>query len=312
MSIHWNPVINILKKKQSDGDAINQIIVPFIQSKTFLKLISYPNKLSFVITRWRGDDVASGCSDIELFKVCNKLNIPLYINDNLHAKILRFNSEKIFISSCNITDKGLGISYDYNLEAGVFHTLSIQDEIMIKQLKETSRLVDLEIYEYVKKWKDSLINQEKIPSLVLPTIDNKSFSITSLPRVRSPIRFLECYFQNTFINQEEKENFLNDVINFLRNFNKGPKNIEKILKDNFKNTKIIIRIIENIKSRKSLRFGEMTSIVHSLCKDNPMPSRVDLKEIVNTLYNWLEYCFDEITWDIPGHRSQVLYWDKES
>ena len=66
-------------------------------------------------------------------------------------------------------------------------------------------------------------------------------------------------------------------------------------------------ICQHIRSEGSLRFGAVTEFIQTTCRDVPMPFRRDIKETVNTLYNWLCYYFDDLEWHTPGARSQVIY-----
>jgi hypothetical protein len=50
--------------------------------------------------------------------------------------------------------------------------------------------------------------------------------------------------------------------------------------------------------------------IYQHCSDVPLPYKWEMKRNTNFLYNWLSYFYDEITWDIPGSHSQVIYWDK--
>lgn len=68
-------------------------------------------------------------------------------------------------------------------------------------------------------------------------------------------------------------------------------------------------LVEFIKEQKSARFGAVNDWIHSKCSDVPLPYRWEIKENTNILYNWLDYFFDEIRWDVPGVRSQVIYWE---
>ena len=67
-----------------------------------------------------------------------------------------------------------------------------------------------------------------------------------------------------------------------------------------------------IKNERSARFGQVNEWITELCSDKPTPYRWELKSSTNKLYDWLDYFFDEISWDVPGRHSQVIYWDESN
>lgn len=81
------------------------------------------------------------------------------------------------------------------------------------------------------------------------------------------------------------------------------------LQEAFVTQPFILDLVEFIKEQKSVRFGAVNNWIHSKCSDVPLPYRWESKENTNILYNWLDYFFDEIRWEVPGARSQVIYWE---
>jgi len=299
-----------LIERQQKGDPITQIISPFIQNKAFEKLIVNFSQLEFVITRWNSDDIVNHVSDLEVFVTCKENNLPLFLNSDLHAKIFCFSSGEAFIGSSNLTQRGLGLSKQKNIEAGVFATISIEQEIAIRGIRDSSQTVTEEYYLYAKHWLQNAKRQKvKLQPLLPLENEKKEFLLSLLPYSKTPAEFIEMYNNRNFNTQNDKANFVNDCISFKVGIDSDKSNIKSILANNFRLNPFIQKFTEYLKNNNSLRFGKVSSLIHNWCEDVPTPSRREVKEVVNTLYNWLDFFYDEITWDIPRH-SQVIYWNK--
>lgn len=77
-----------------------------------------------VIANFRQEDVKSGITDLDKFRVLKKLGADIRYNNNLHAKMIFIDSKVAIISSANLTQKGLSVNY----EAGVI----IKDQNKVK------------------------------------------------------------------------------------------------------------------------------------------------------------------------------------
>ena len=78
----------------------------------------------------------------------------------------------------------------------------------------------------------------------------------------------------------------------------------------FRKAPFVVAFVDLLKSMKRIRFGTVNAWIHHKCEDVPLPYRWEIKENTRTLYDWLAYFFPEITWDVPGRHSQVIYWNK--
>jgi len=68
-----------------------------------------------VIANFREEDVKSGITDLDKFRVLKNLGAEIRYNNNVHAKMIFIDSRVAIISSANLTRKGLSVNY----EAGV-------------------------------------------------------------------------------------------------------------------------------------------------------------------------------------------------
>lgn len=76
-----------------------------------------------VIANFREEDVKSGITDLDKFRVLTRLGAEIRYNNNVHAKMVFIDSKIAIISSANLTRKGLSVNY----EAGV--VIKNQDKV---------------------------------------------------------------------------------------------------------------------------------------------------------------------------------------
>ena len=91
----------------------------------------------------------------------------------------------------------------------------------------------------------------------------------------------------------------------------GEEEFMYTLKENFLATAFIKKLVLYIQENAPLNFGKITSWVHEQCSDVPLPYRYEIKMHIAILYDWLAFFVPEITWDIPGKKSQVMYWNQK-
>ncbi|MDE0448371.1 MAG: phospholipase D-like domain-containing protein [Spirochaetaceae bacterium] len=93
------------------------IAAPFIRLSPFQRLIDavHPDICVRVVTRWRPTEVIAGVSDIDVLLATRSRNIPLLLQNDLHAK-LYLADDACLVGSANITDTALGWRQPANLE----------------------------------------------------------------------------------------------------------------------------------------------------------------------------------------------------
>ena len=100
----------------------------------------------------------------------------------------------------------------------------------------------------------------------------------------------------------------------LATFGMGPglvaEDFVKELGEAFRRAPFVIEFVDFLKSTKKARFGSVNDWIYRKCEDVPLPYRWEIKTNTRIFYDWLSHFFPEITWDIPGGYSQVIYWNK--
>ncbi len=307
--LHWTPLADQLLTPR--GDCL-LLIAPFIQRKPLENFIDSLSDISSlqIITRWNSSDIVTGVSDLEIFPFLNDLHVPLYVHSSIHLKLTVFNNDLAFHTSGNITNNGLGLSHAPNIEIGCYVKLNANDWRKIHTLMHSSTAVDSHAYEQAKQYVDA--NGQKQPPLppfsVTTESGEKQFSRHSLPFVQSPELLWHYYSDDIY--GESRASYIHDLVLYsVDEPNLTRDEFFCRLNVSFKNHPFISSLASMIRHRRSLHFGAVNSWLTEKCSDQPVPFRWELKPVTNRLYNWLEYFFEEISWDRPNH-SQVIYWNK--
>lgn len=317
MTLQWSPIADALRKQTATySDKLVLAIAPFIQLEALKELVkdgTFGKELK-IVTRWTAHDIVTGVSDIYIYPYLKSRNIPFYINDSIHLKLFVFESNKAFHTSGNVTARGLGLIDNANVEVGGFVGADAYDWQQIYQIIENSVLVTDEIFEEaVKFYQDNKDKRIKLPELQLVKKNQKEFSLNSLPAFEDPAVMFELYANPSLlsIEGEQPRRCLHDVVKY-----EVPLGLEKdqfivFLKKGFVGQPFIQSFIAALRKQKSMCFGAVTEWIHSNCTDVPLPYRWVVKDNVAILYRWLSYFLPEITWDVPGKHSQVIYWQKK-
>lgn len=93
------------------------IVAPFLKFKASARLLEViPDSVETkIITRWRPADIVAGASDLSVFDLAKQKQIPLYLRQDLHAKLFASDDECL-VGSANVTSAALGWSRTSNLE----------------------------------------------------------------------------------------------------------------------------------------------------------------------------------------------------
>jgi len=315
VNLIWTPVNKALQDQISQQDQLLQVFVPFIQINALKNLVDSGvfNPTLQIVTRWMPNDILSGVSDLKIYPYLKEKGIRLYINNKIHLKLLIFESNKAFHTSGNITNTGLGLSENANIEIGCFVDINNYDVQQVTNIIEDSIVVTDEIYEIASQYlKDNKSKVPPLPKLNLVKQFKKEYSLSDFPAVDSPRQLFDLYSRPDLktVENEMVRRCYHDLAKYSIPFGLDDAYFFNHVKKSFLAKKFVQDFIEELKMQKSMRFGLVTEWVHSKCTDVPLPYRSDIKKCIAHLYEWLSFFVDEITWDIPGKHSQVLYWSK--
>lgn len=308
----WSPVSKVIEQRIAAGDELILLVVPFVKLDALNRLLSVSQhhpRLK-VIVRWRSEDILAGASDLDVYPSLKKRGIPLYLNPDIHLKLYIFESNHAFNTSGNITMKGLGYSDSPNIEVGNVVPLVDVDWVNIYRLINDSRPVDDDLYGAYQRMAAAADGTFQVPKL--PQFKERLYTIQSLPATGNPNTLLQFYRHpdRSSLPPEEYRRAIHDLVTYRISPGLSADTFLSHLKAQFQATPFVIDFVSLIKGEKSLRFGAVNAWIHRKCEDVPLPYRWEINENTRILYNWLAYFFPEITWDIPGEHSQVIYWEK--
>ncbi|WP_170308350.1 phospholipase D family protein [Parashewanella tropica] len=259
-----------------------------------------------LIVRARPQDLISGATDIDAIKLLFKNGVRCHIHRTLHAKLYVIDNKYGFIGSANFTSNGLKLSGYGNFELSTKTKLTDKDNGLIREVFNDSIMVTKRVIETLEGFVSSSSATPELDSstkgwwneLIAPeasyTCDR--LYISDLPWVN-----LE---QDLSSLDESSENFLHDVDVFGLEVDKNG-NARAL---NFQKSKIYQFLTRELSSKenKELYFGELTSKVHDLLVDEPMPYRSDIKQLV---FNLLIYCkvfsMGILTIDTPSYSTRI-------
>jgi len=305
--LYWNSDKTFKKVLEDQNTQI--FISPFIQRHALEKLLTQSRNQSLkIITRWNPLDICSGVSDIDIYPYLRDLQIPLYLHSDIHLKLLITETSAFHMSS-NITSRGLGLSTKNNIEVGCFVILEHQDWINIYKLLNESVRVTNTIYETAKQYRDiNNIKKNNLPELKLED-ETQGFSILNLPATPSPEFLAKYYFSKDKDILEHSNACIHDLLCYQIPSGLDEIEFDAILRESFQKQPFIAAFVAYLKNIESARFGQVKIWLHEKCSDQPTPYRWELTTNTQYLYTWLEYFFDEITWNRPNH-SMVIRWNR--
>ena len=113
MNTSGKEVISLLADARRDV----LIVAPFIRSDALRRILDIiPSGVETVIvTRWRPADLIAGASDLGVFDIAESKAVPLYLRNDLHAKLFA-SDDKCLVGSANVTRTALGWKSPANLE----------------------------------------------------------------------------------------------------------------------------------------------------------------------------------------------------
>ena len=308
----WSPIHEYLVDAIGRNRRLLVVICPFIKVDALRQLLELCDDTTDlkVVVRWAGSDIISGASDLEVYSLLRDVRVPLYVHPTIHLKLLVYNSQRAFVSSGNITLRGLGLTDKPNIELGSEATLSASDWAKVYGILEHSERVDDVMFEQAERY--LLDNKEKrppLPPLQLQGIVAQDFSRLSLPAARSPQVLYEFYSDSSAMSDNDQiPAFMHDLALYDIPDGLSKDSFFSVLRDRFTSHPFVCAIVELIRTHEFARFGLVNEWITANCSDKPTPYRWEMKSVTRRLYDWLSYFFDEISWDIPGAHSMVVRW----
>jgi len=261
-----------------------------------------------LIVRWRGQDILSGATDVEVYPSLKERDMPLYLHQSIHLKLFILSDGTAIHTSANLTMSGLGLSDRPNIEAGCTIGLTMADWNQVYGLLGECTRVNDDIYAQALEYYEKYHKREKSsPPFQIACPESQQFSILSLPATESPSRLHALYASDEPIPAGSVAAFMHDISLY-----RVPPGLQEdvfyaFLRESFIGQPFTQAIVALVKATGSARFGLVNEWLQTNCSDKPTPYRWELKPATRRLYSWLQHFYEEVSWDRP-HHSMVIRW----
>lgn len=280
-----------------------------------IRLLNTKNNIKQIIVRWEIEDLVKEVSDIDLYLYCKENNIQLFRNTRIHLKVAWNFDSKLLFGSANYTNKGVGESPNFNYElSGLNETISFSDKIYLNTILKSSSLVDDEYYKQLKELVDNvLVTKITYPELEEKTIETNSFLLSELPMSLSPDDLYDVAVRSEDYDSLEQNCAAHDIALYQIDVFQEYSKFKLELKDKFNSHPFVLALKNNIKTQslKSLNYGKVVQWIRENTTTVPTPRSWEIKEqqMVNILYTWICFFDEDYSWNVPGSRSEVIYYN---
>ncbi|MDS0223456.1 phospholipase D family protein [Haloarcula sp. S1AR25-5A] len=313
MNFEFSGTDQIEEYFSSESGDIRYIFSPFIQRDTIARVLPEKSVDTIVITRWQRDDLRSGVSDPDVYKFCEEHGYVLKINPYLHAKVYSWDLNKAIVGSANLTDAGMGIGQETNIEILTDPLqLSTEAQFKLRRAEKNAQLVTEAGYEKaLEVTQESTINSD-LDDESIDIGNQPEFLVSQLPTTEDPEVIVSVLASNydrtlTDLPAPQRHCVMHDMTSYSLKHLQGRSEAEVRdgMRQQFESHPFIKEIIARMEP--SIYFGEMKEFVQQMCVDVPTPSRRELTEDIQLLYNWFPKISPErFTCDIPGKHSERL------
>ena len=180
----WSPTYEYIVERLRHHKQLRLLVAPFIKLDALERLLGACQDTSglSVIVRWSAADIVAGVSDLDVYPFLRDQRVPLYLHSRIHLKLFTFNDSVGFHTSGNVTQRGLGLHSEHNIEIGCQVELTYGDWAKIYELLNQSSRVTDAVYDAFCAYRDTNASSPPpLPPLVIPDEADKRFSKLSLP-----------------------------------------------------------------------------------------------------------------------------------
>lgn len=258
------------------------------------------NRKTILFVRGNKQDFLNGSVCVRTLRRLHNANIQCFLLQNLHAKLYIFDEQTMFIGSANLTNNGLSVSPNSNIE--ILHQCQYS-QVVQEQIKTmlhgaiplTDELLDaisIELQETPNKMLSE--TYEDWACLPSPYSDNTA----ELDLAHLPLCNLD--YLADFLGSEE---FYHDQYIFGLN-NDGI--VDLVLLQNSVLHKFLIKILME-QPEKFIRFGTLKNIIAEQCS---LQHDSELTELIQNIYSYYKHNRNiEVQYSQPNH-TEVLSLQK--
>ena len=251
-----------------------------------------------VVSRWKPNDLISGASDLDCFHLCDEVDIPFGISQNLHGKVYIADS-KIFIGSANLTSKGMSLSQYDNDEFGTGFEYGETEKTKIQDYLATVNWLDAHTVELMADHLQKIHHDESVQDQDWP--EEISRKLASQPISVWFHDLPMCTTEELLTQSADVSALEHDLACFQCDIGAS----EAELLRGFISSPISLWLKSQLQESDELSFGEVTSLFHSQVLDDPVPYRQAIKAGLANLFEWATKCDTVFEVRRPRHRQVI-------
>jgi len=301
-----------LRSKISEATQSLHVFAPYITLDALKYLLEdIQVEAISVYTTWDDGDIASGASDISIYPYLKERGIPLFLCDRLHMKGILIDSRSFVLGSANITQNGLGLHGNPNVEC-MTHVpvLGLNDQLWLLALIQNATPLTDEIYQKAFLIDASATNRIREASSSY-SVRKMDFLVSRLPCFSNPKGLIEVLASLTAEDisrpDDELRYALHDIVLYGLRAGESFDDSMVRLKENFFEQPFIQAFSEFVKEQGRY-FGETKDWIQKTCIDDPAPHKRDLTERIRILFDWMvELAPDQYEVTRPRHSECIAF-----
>ena len=231
-----------------------------------------------VICRLTPSDILSGSTHLSALEAALEKGMRVSCLHSLHAKIYSIDSRHIFVGSANLTNNGLKIYGNGNLEACARVQANNLNLNFISNILKSSTELDLEIIKNMQSCidlREDGLMFDTWPEGVLKDEEGIWVRDFFWLKPRATVQSIEKIHDLELL---------------------GTTEYIDVLPENLLQTRCIRWLLHKLENvpEKELYFGSLTKILHDELKDDPVPYRKDIKSLIQNLLEYVEIYLDNV------------------
>lgn len=289
-----NEILDSVKRELNSAVSSVQIITAYCKAPSFMRLDSYINdkvKDKRLLVRFRMDDILKGSTDFSIVERGIETGWKIYIRFDLHAKTYIVDNKRGLVGSANVTNSGLSIGKNGNMEMATLVDVEPKDIEKISKLFDDAILVDEVLLRKLKSQIDAEEMNEQKESHSWDTTITNMFS----PKV------------DTLFSYELPEDFTLRRGQYFLFLDETYDGDIKKFKELFRWSNAYLWLLTTLKENEGcLYFGALTEKLHNTLVSDPKPYRRDVKQMLANLLKLIDTLdMEEIVIDRPNYSQRV-------
>lgn len=283
----------VVKELHRATDSV-QIITAYCKEKTLKRLdyeINSEVKDKRLLVRFRLDDLLKGSTDFSILQYGLDRGWKVYVRFDLHAKTYIVDNKRGLVGSANVTNAGLNLGKNGNMEMAAFVDIEEKDIKKIENLFKDAVPVTEDLLLKMKQQFDAVNkNEESISHRWDKAIMNL---------------FKPCV--ETLFSYELPDEFelkKGEYFSFLDETFDGNK---VKMKEIFSSSNCYLWLIDTLKNNNGcMYFGKLSESLHIAVVSDPKPYRKDIKIMLMNLLKLIKKLeIEEIIIDRPNYSQRI-------